>query len=124
MAQPEPDSLGVARTLVDSFFPALAEDRDTAISFYGESSVLYFQGDQASGIAEIANYLQALPPFSLRIGGYEVQTVPGSDLWSMVVVIGSIQVNGQTKAFHSSLYVEARRQDQTAFVRYHTFKHF
>jgi hypothetical protein len=124
MTQPEPDSLGIARTLVDSFFPALAEDRETAVSFYGESATLYFQGEQVSGLADIAGYLSNLPPFTLRIGGYEVQTVPGSDLWSMIVVIGSIQVNGQTKAFHSSLYVEARREDQTAFVRYHTFKHF
>jgi hypothetical protein len=59
------------------------------------------------------------------VTGYEVQTVAGSDLWSMVVVIGTVSIGSdKVVSFHSSVYVESRRADRTAFIRYHSFNCF
>jgi hypothetical protein len=127
MAQPVPDSLGIAQALVESFFPKLAQisDRSEAVTFYGEGATLYFQGNERTGRQAIHEYLAGLPPMSLNVTGYEVQTVPGSDLWSMVIVIGSVQIGGdKVMSFHSSVYVESRCSDQTAFIRYHSFNCF
>jgi hypothetical protein len=61
----------------------------------------------------------------MTVTGYEVQTVPGSnENWSMVVVIGNVQVPDGPKTFHSSLYIETERAQKKAHIRYQTFNFF
>ena len=124
-AEPAADSIGIAKAIVEVFFTALNEDRAQAVSFFGDDGTLFFQGDTVTGKDDILEYLNGLPNLSIRITGYEVQTVPQSDLWSIVIVIGTSQIGDEnSKTFHSSAFVEARTSDQTAFIRYFSFTSF
>jgi hypothetical protein len=118
-------SLGLAKVIAERFFPALGSDRDAAIAFYGEEATLCWQGADHAGQAAIAHFLQGLPPIEVRVTGYEVQTIPGSnENWSMVVVIGNAQFPDGTKNFHSAVYVEADRAERKAHIRHHAFNFF
>lgn len=124
-SEPSPDSIGVAEAIVHNFFKLLNDDHNQAASFFGEDGTLFFQGETITGQNEICEFLDNLGNISLRVTGYEVQTVPQSNLWSMVVVIGTSQIGEETsKVFHSSAYVEARTSDKTAFIRYFSFTCF
>lgn len=124
-SEPSPDSVGIASAIVNVFFKSLNEDRKTAATFFGEDGTLFFQGETVTGQNNILEFFNSLPSISLRVTGYEVQTVPQSDLWSMVIVIGTSQIGEEnSKIFHSSAYVEARTSDHTAFIRYFSFTCF
>jgi hypothetical protein len=118
-------ALGIAKILTETFFPAFGTDRDAALSFYGEEATLSWQGADQVGLARIREFLHSFPGIEIKVTGYEVQTVPGSDdNWSMVVVIGHAQFPDGLKNFHSSVYVEADRTQKKAHVRYHAFNFF
>jgi hypothetical protein len=118
-------SLGIASVLVKAFFPALENDRKKAGTFYGSCATLCWQGEQIDSDRKIREFLARLPQFQVRVDGYEVQTVPGSDeTWSMVVVIGTIKLQDSVKRFHSSLYVEARKDEGVAFIQHQAFQCF
>ena len=124
-SEPDQDSLGIADAIIQNFFPSLqqASNRENAISFFGDDASLYFQGTTVTGKQNIYQFLSSLPDLTFNITGYEVQTVPQSDLWSMLIVFGTMQ-NEHVQTFHSSVYVEARKSDQTAFIRYFSLTSF
>lgn len=123
---PSPETIGIGQALVQDFFPKLESDRESAISSFGNDAVLFFQGQERTGGDQIADFIRNLPSISLKISAYEAQTVPNSDLWSMIVVMGSISFEGESKIhnFHSAVYVESRTEDHTAFIRYQSFVYF
>ena len=123
------DSYGVAHAIINTsgFLEKFISGDRSIEDFYGQQSCLNCNGNEIRGRENIGTFIEsnAQQGMSLAVKGWEVQTVPGSDLWSMVVAFGSIQNgNGTTNNFHSTLYVESRRIDKTAFVRYHTFNTF
>jgi hypothetical protein len=118
-------SVGVAKAVSETFFPAFGSNRDTALVFYGEEATLCWQGSDYVGLGKITEFLSAMPPFEIKVTGYEVQTVPGSnENWSMVVVIGNVHFPDGLKNFHSSVYVESDRNQRKAHIRYQGFNFF
>lgn len=122
----DPNSIAIGQKLVMDYFQTLMGSRDDILSYYGHDAVLNWNGDESIGHEEIQNFLFDLAPtITFQITGFEVQTVPDTDLWTMLVVYGSYQPpNDKMRDFHSSFFVEARTEDQTAFIRYHTFSSF
>lgn len=122
------DSYGVANAIMTNAFleKFIAGDNSIAV-FYGQQSCLNCNGTEHHGREAISAFIesQAVQGTTLEVKGWEVQTVPGSDLWSMIVAFGSLMsCDGSTTNFHSTLYVESKSADKTAFVRYHTFNTF
>jgi hypothetical protein len=122
-SDPWAHSRGIGDALVEHFFPSFAGDREEALTFYGEGSNLYFQGSEIQGPEAIKEFLLALPPLcGLRVDGFEVQPIPTSDgSWSLIVVIGGIELKDRWATFHSSFCVQSRREDFMAFIRSHSF---
>ncbi|KAK8889471.1 hypothetical protein M9Y10_034218 [Tritrichomonas musculus] len=124
-SEPSPDSLGIAKVIVDTFMRSIGSNNNEAINFFGDDGTLFFNGQTITGKSNILSFLDSLPKLSIRVTGYEVQTVPQSNLWSMVVIIGTSQIGDDNfKTFHSSAYVEARTSDHKAFIRYFSFASF
>lgn len=121
-----PDSFGIAKFIVERFLPDFSEDPSRISDWYGEGATLCYCGQQAKGRAAISGLLSQLPKTSIRVDGWEVQTVPDSNLWSMIIVIGMMKDvdTGKMGNFHSSFYVESRSDDHKAFIRYHALNRF
>ena len=121
MSSVSADSNGVAQALVTDFMSKIGSDVEEAAQFYGEDAVLNFKGRVSQGRDAIRSFLQTKQGMSLDVAAWDVQSVPGSDSWTMVVVMGRMTSDGRNMPFHSAFYVESRSDDNTAFIRYHMF---
>jgi hypothetical protein len=126
MSQEESEAIGIAKTLVDVLFPALANRNFAhAIQFYAEHSTILFQGDEVVGRTAIWDYLKGgfanLGIKQIRVNACEAQPIPDSNFLVMIVVVGVVQLEtDKVGTFHSALYVDADSTAHTAFVSYHS----
>ena len=122
----DPDSYGVAKALVCDFMNKFGSSPAEAAEYFGQGATLFYQGTQTQGRDNIRQFLESKGRLSLTVNGWEVQTVPGSDLWSMVIAIGSVidLSSGQSASFHSAFYVESIRSEHRGFIRYQAFNYF
>ena len=114
------DSLGIAMAIVNKFFPLLGTNLDQAMMFYDNSASLFFEGNQMNGKEQILQFFHSLPSMTFAVDGYEVQTVPGTSLWTMVVIFGKLLIQDKGGSFHSTLFVEASTQNKVARITYHS----
>jgi hypothetical protein len=116
-------ALGIGNALLERFFPSFESTREEAVSFSGDGSALYFQGQELHGPEAIAEFLLSLSPFSgLVVTGLEVQPIPtADDSWSMIIATGKVGVGNERATFHSTFCVQSRKEDCQAFIRSHSF---
>lgn len=114
-------SLGIAQTIVLRYFPQFMENHSNVIQYYGSQSVLHWGGVDYTGTMEIETFLKGLPESTIQVGGFEVQTVPNTTLWTMLIVFGTMNMNHSTRDFHSTFYIESNEDANKALIRYHTF---
>jgi len=124
MAENHIDSNGVAQTIILEYFQSMMGDRSDVISFYGHNAVLFWKGQEFSGNVEISAFLNSLPEtITFQISGFEVQTVPNTDLWTMLVVFGTYQEpRSKLSDFHCTFIIDSKTDEKTAFIRYHHFQ--
>ena len=121
MAQPSEVSIAVAQKVVKDYFQTLmAEDRDKVLVFYAHDSVLYWDGREYQGHEEIRQFLQDLPlSASFQIGGFDVQTVPQTDILTMLVVWGTYcSPSSKISVFHSVFCIDANMEESKAVIKY------
>ncbi|OHT04835.1 hypothetical protein TRFO_27629 [Tritrichomonas foetus] len=117
------DSVAIAQTIAVQYFPAFMRSHDEVLGFYSNNAVLTWNGQNLSGKSEIHQYFKTLPEVSIQVAGFEVQTVPGTNLMTMLVVFGSIEAPGNLiRDFHSTFYIESMPEKKEALIRYHTFQ--
>ena len=118
-----PDSVGIGQTIIIRYFPLFMKSHEEVLDFYGSSSVLCWDGENHNGLEEIKEFFNDLPAISFQISGFEVQTVPNSSLWTMLVVFGSCEAPGNIiRDFHSTFYIECDQNEKKAIIQYQTFQ--
>jgi hypothetical protein len=118
-----PHSAGIAQRLVEDFFPWIATDKDRAADFYSETASLSWNGQEMTSSAhsdDIRLFLRTLPDLKINITGYNVQTVPSMEEWSMIVVIGTMIFPDGLRNFHSTFYVKADMTAPRASIQFQT----
>ena len=119
---PEVESQSVAHALFTNYFKQFQEDPLSILPFFGKDSTLFWNGEAYRGIDEIRRFLEVCPKIEFEIRGYDVQSVPGTDLWSMLVVYGYTKAYGRhTTRFQTTFYVESRTRDHVGFIRYQAY---
>ena len=114
-----PDTLGIAKKLADDFFSSFKNDAGGALYFFSDDASVFFDNQTLTGTENIRKAFEQLQNVSFRVNAYEAQTVPQSNLWSMIVMVGTaMSQQGAIKSFHSTFYVDANRENNTAFIRY------
>lgn len=117
------DSLGIGQTILLQYFPLFMQRHEEALKFYGGNAVLCWDGENHSGIEEIKEFFNQLPEISFQISGFEVQTVPNSSLWTMLVVFGTYEAPGNIiRDFHSTFYIESDQNEKKAIIQYQTLQ--
>lgn len=114
------DSLGIANEIINKFIPSLGTDRTACLGFFGDDSSLFFHGDQLENKDQISEFLEQLPSSVFLVEGYEVQSVPNTQLWTMMVVFGKAVIGDTGAKFFSTIYVEAIPTEKIAKIVYMT----
>lgn len=123
MSEPLEDSVGIGQTILLQYFPHFMESHNEVLHFYGSNSVLCWNGENYNGIEEIREFFNQLPEISFQVSGFEVQTVPNTSLWTMLIVFGTSEAPGNIiRDFHSTFYIESDPNEKRAIIRYHTFQ--
>ncbi|KAK8875883.1 NTF2- export protein 2 [Tritrichomonas musculus] len=118
-----PESLGIGQTIVLNYFPLFMKSPNEVLQFYGNNSVLTWNGTNLNGIDEIRNFFGQLQNISFQVSGFEVQTVPNTSLWTMLVVFGTSEAPGNIiRDFHSTFYIQSDPNVKKGIIRYHTFQ--
>lgn len=118
-----PESLGIGQTIVLNYFPLFMKSPNEVLQFYGNNSVLTWNGTNLNGIDEIRNFFGQLQNISFQVSGFEVQTVPNTSLWTMLVVFGTSEAPGNIiRDFHSTFYIQSDLNVKKGIIRYHTFQ--
>jgi hypothetical protein len=117
-------SLGIAQTIVSDYFFKLANARGEVLEFYGANASLIWDNTTCDGIASIRSFIEQMPVSSFVINSYNVQTVPDTNLWTMVIVTGTFVVPGSTQSFHATFVIDSNSDTQRGLIRsqfFHTF---
>ena len=125
MAVPNDVSIAVAQKIVKDFFQTImSTNRPAVISFYAHDAVLFWDGQEFQGHSEINEfYMNELPQSaSFQIAGFDVQTVPQSEILTLLVVWGSFaSPSRKMSTFHSSFCIDAQIENYSAVIKYHNF---
>lgn len=118
-----PYSISVAQKIVRDYFQAIMGNRSDVIMFYCHDAVLHWDGTDYIGLGEIQAFFDQLEKqVTFQIVGFDVQTIPDTDIYTMLVVYGSYLVPGaRMQDFHSTFYIECRTSDGTAVIKTHCF---
>jgi hypothetical protein len=117
-------SLGIAQTIVSQYLFRLTNARGKVLQFYGSNSSLIWDSTTCDGIASIRAFISQMPMYNFVINGYNVQTIPETNLWTMVIVTGSVVAPGFTRSFHATFIIDSNSETQRALIRsqfFHTF---
>jgi hypothetical protein len=117
-------SLGIAQTVVSQYFFKLMNARGEVLQFYGSNASLIWDSTTCDGIASISAFINQIPVCNFVINGYNVQTVPETALWTIVIVTGTIVAPGVTRGFHATFIIDSNSETQRALIRsqfFHTF---
>ena len=116
-------SVAVAQKIVKDYFQTLMGNRASAILFYAPDAVLVWDGNEYQGheeIQEFFNNMEASTTF--QIAGFDVQSVPNTDVLTMVIIWGSYnEARSKMATFYSTMSIEANAEEAKALIKYHNF---
>ena len=112
----EQEAFAIAKNIAYVFFNKLSSNKKEAMDYYCENSQLCFNGNKICGKTDISSFWEKEESHSFQAKGFETQIIPGSNLWTMTSIIGTVLVNSDARPFHSSIYVCADTNKQKAFI--------
>ena len=114
-------AIGIGQRLAGDYFQLFMEKREAVVRFYEPDAVLTWEGAEYKGRMEIMKFLQRLPHQTFQVTSYDVQYVPNTDFFVMIVVTGTVQAPNHFGDFHSTFYCSASRKENKAFIKFQTF---
>ena len=112
-----PEDLGVVEALAGSFMRTLGQNLPSAIHYFANEAWVNWNGQKASGKAEIFELFKSLPLFHYKVLSCDCQKIVPRPLNTIVILTGFLIISGDSKRFHASFFVEQRNDGLSAVIK-------
>ena len=113
------EAKNVGATLKASYFEG---GMSSKIGMYAEDAVVTTDHAQYSGTSQIQSFLDSISEYSVRVEGYNSQPLPGSNLWVIAVLFGTVKKGSDPpRKYHTSFQIEVDAGAHKAVIKRQTF---
>ena len=114
---PDETCVDVANYLKENYFKVV--NSSEFAQFYSNSSIIYYENKEFQGKKGASNFSSEISKFSFRVTGFNAQKIPGSDVWSVVTLTGTVKTEN-VHTFISTFHVEVNAAAQKGLIFYQT----
>ena len=114
---PDETCTNVANFLKENYFKNVSSGE--FVEMYSNTAKIYFKNKEFQGKKGAANFSNEINKFSFRVTGFNAQKIPGSNIWAVVTLTGTVKTDS-IHTFVSTFHIEANSTTQKALIFYQT----